>query len=58
MRAVKILAEHGWHEVDKTTGIHYNPTQSNQDKLVMFNDWELAELGRLLQRINDFQNTD
>lgn len=57
-RAVKKLAEHGWLEVDKTTGIHYNPTQLSQDKLVMFNEWELGELGRLLKRINDFQNAD
>ena len=55
-RAVQKLAEQGWVEVDQKTGIHYNPLQSNQDKLVMFNEWELAHLGRLLKRINDFQH--
>ena len=57
-RAVKKLAEKGWVKMDQKTGIHYNPTQSNQNKLVMFNEWELAQLGRLLKRVNDFQDTD
>ena len=57
-RAVKKLAEQCWLEVDQKTGIHYNPTQSNQDKLVMFNEWEIAQLGRLLKRVTDSQVTD
>ena len=57
-RAVSKLAERGWVEIDRKTGIHYNPTQLNQDKLVMFNEWELAQLGRLLKRVNDAQDTD
>ncbi len=57
-RAVQKLAEQGWVEMDHKTGIHYKPTQSNQDKLVIFNEWELAQLGRLLQRVTESQNTD
>ena len=57
-RAVKKLAEQGWLEMDQKTGINYNPTQSNQDKLVVFNEWEITQLGRLLKRINNFGNTD
>lgn len=57
-RAVKKLAEQGWFKIDYQTGIHYNPNQSNQDKLVVFNEWELAQVGRLLSRLNNAQNTD
>ena len=57
-RAIQKLAEQGWVEINHKTGIHYNPTQSNQDRLVIFNEWELAQLGRLLQRMTDSQNTD
>ena len=57
-RAVQKLAEQGWVERNHQTGIHYNPTRSNQEKLVVFNEWELAQLGRLLQRMTESQNTD
>ena len=57
-RAVQKLAEQGWVEINHKTGIHYNPTRSNQQKLVIFNEWEVAQLGRLLKRLNDFQDTD
>ena len=57
-RAVQKLAEQGWVEINHKTGIHYNPTQSNQQKLVIFNEWEVAQLGRLLKRLNDFQDPD
>ena len=57
-RAIQKLAEQGWVETSHKTGISYNPTQSNQDKLVIFNEWEVAQLGRLLQRLTDSQNTD
>jgi len=57
-RSVKKLAQQGWLVMDQATGIHYSPTQSNQDKLVMFNEWELDHLGRLLKRVNDFQESD
>ena len=57
-RAVKKLAEQGWFEVDKQSGIHYRPTQSNQEKLVMFNEWELSQFGRLLSRFNNALKVD
>ena len=57
-RSVKKLAEQGWFKVDYQTGIHYNPSQSNQDKLVVFNEWELAQVGRLIRRLNNAQNAD
>ena len=57
-RAVQKLAEQGWVEINHKTGIHYNPTQSNQQKLVIFNEWEVAQLGRLLKRLNNFQDPD
>ena len=57
-RTVKKMAEQGWFEVDQKTGIHYNPTQSNQDKLVMLNEWELIQFGRLLSRFNNALKAD
>ena len=54
-RSVKKLEEHGWLSIDGKTGINYEPLTSNQDKLLMFNEWEIAQLGRLLKRVNDFQ---
>ena len=54
-RGVKKLAEQRWLEIDQKTGIHYSPAQLNQDRLVMFNEWELAHLGRLLDRLNNFE---
>ena len=52
-RSVKRLAEQDWVVIDKTTGIHYQPSVSNQDKLLMLNEWELENLGRLLERLKD-----
>ena len=57
-RSTKKLEERGWLEIDKKTGIHYNPTKSNQEKLVMFNEWELAHFGRLLDRLNNFKKVN
>ncbi len=57
-RALKKLAEQGWLELKQKTGIHYNPKQSKQEQLVIFYEWEIAQLGRLLKRINDLGITD
>ena len=55
-RSVKKLEQQGWLSTERKTGIYYNPTPSNQDKLVLFNEWELSNLGRLLQRLNALTN--
>ena len=52
-RSVKRLAEQDWVVIDQKTGIHYQPTVSNQDKLLMLNEWELVNLGRLIERLKD-----
>ena len=52
-RSVKKLAEQGWVVIDQETGIHYQPSIANQDKLLMFNEWELAQVGRLIALLND-----
>ena len=52
-RSVKRLAEQDWVVIDQKTGIHYKPSVSNQDKLLMLNEWELAHLGRLIERLKD-----
>ena len=52
-RSVKRLAEQEWVVADQKTGIHYKPSVSNQDKLLMLNEWELVHLGRLIERLND-----
>ena len=52
-RSVKRLAESEWVVIDQKTGIHYRPSVSNQDKLLMLNEWELVHLGRLIERLND-----
>ena len=57
-RAAKKLAEQGWLNIDQKTGVHYNPSQSNQEKLVTFNEWEITHLGRLLKRMTYNQNTN
>ena len=57
-RSAKKLEQQGWLTIDQKTGINYNPTTSNQDKLLMLSEWELAQLGRLLKRVNDFRDTD
>ena len=51
-RSVKRLAEQEWVVIEQT-GIHYKPSVSNQDKLLLLNEWELAQLGRLIERLND-----
>ena len=57
-RGAKKLAEQGWLNIDQKTGVHYNPSQSNQEKLVTFNEWEITHLGRLLKRMTYSQNTN
>ena len=52
-RSVKKLAEQNWVVIDHKTGIHYQPSIANQDKLLMFNEWELAQVGRLIALLND-----
>jgi len=52
-RSVKKLAEQNWVVIDQKTGIHYQPSIANQDKLLMFNEWELAQVGRLIVLLND-----
>ena len=52
-RSVKRLAEQGWVVIDQKTGIHYKPSDSNQHKLLVLNDWEIVNLGRLIERLND-----
>ena len=56
-RSVKKLVEQGWVVVDQKNGISYNPSKINQDKLLMFNDWEVNHLGRLLRRLNEADNS-
>ena len=55
-RSVKKLVGQGWVEVDQKNGISYNPSETNQDKLLTLNDWEITHLGRLLKRLNDANN--
>ena len=57
-RSVKKLEEQGWLIIDQKTGISYNPSQINQDKLLNLNDWEITHFGRLLKRFNDASNPD
>ena len=52
-RSVKRMAEQEWVVIDQETGIHYQPSVPNQDKLLMLNEWELANLGRLMERLKD-----
>ena len=51
-RSVKRLAEQQWVAIDQKTGIHYQPSISNQDKLLMLNEWEIVNLGRLIDRLS------
>ena len=55
-RSAKKLEVQGWLSIDQKTGISYNPSQINQDKLVGFNEWEVTHLGRLLKRLNYASN--
>jgi len=52
-RSVKRLAEQEWVVIDQKTGVHYQPSVSNQDKLLMLNEWEIVTLGRLIDRLPD-----
>ena len=52
-RSVKRLAEQEWVVIDQKTGVHYQPSVSNQDKLLMLNEWEIVNLGRLIERLKD-----
>ena len=52
-RSVKKLAEQNWVVIDQKSGIHYQPSIANQDKLLMFNEWELAQVGRLIALLKD-----
>ena len=52
-RSVKKLAEQQWIVINQKTGIHYQPSIANQDKLLMLNEWELAHVGRLIALLND-----
>ena len=55
-RSVKKLEEQGWLCIDQKVGITYNPSQMNQDKLLVLNEWEVTHLGRLIKRLNDAGN--
>ena len=55
-RSVKKLEAQGWLSICQKTGISYNPSQINQDKLLGLNEWEINHLGRLLKRLNDASN--
>ena len=57
-RSVKKLEEQRWVVIDQKTGINYNPSKINQDKLVALNEWELTHFGRLLKRLNDADKQD
>ena len=57
-RLAKKLAEQEWIVINQKTGIHYQPSVSNQDKLLMLNEWELAHLGRLMARLSDDKKMD
>ena len=53
---MKKLEEQGWVAIEQKTGVSYNPSKINQDKLLVFNEWEVTHLGRLLKRLNDADN--
>ena len=57
-RSVKKLEANGWLSIDQQTGISYNPSQTNQDKLLLLNEWEVSHFGRLLKRLNDASNKE
>jgi hypothetical protein len=52
-RSVRRLAEQDWVVIDQKSGIHYKPSITNQDKLLMLNEWEIVNLGRLIERLKD-----
>ena len=55
-RSVKKLEEQEWLSINQEAGISYNPSQTNQDKLLILNEWEVTHLGRLIKRLNDADN--
>ena len=55
-RSVKKLEAQGWLSICQKTGISYNPSKINQDKLLSLNEWEVNHFGRLLKRLNDASN--
>ena len=55
-RSIKKLEEQGWLSINQKAGINYNPSQTNQDKLLILNEWEVTHLGRLIKRLNDADN--
>lgn len=57
-RSVKKLEANGWLSIDQQTGISYTPSQTNQDKLLLLNEWEITHFGRLLKRLNDANNKE
>ena len=52
-RTIKKLAEKQWVVINQKTGIHYQPSVSNQDKLLTLNEWEISHLGRLMERLKE-----
>ena len=56
-RSVKKLEAQGWLSICQKTGISYNPSQINQDKLLGLNEWEVNHLGRLLKLLNNASNS-
>ena len=57
-RPVRKLIEQEWVVFNQKTGIHYYPSIENQIKLVKLNEWEIVHLGRLLDRLNNFEKVD
>ena len=55
-RSIKKLEEQEWLSINQDAGISYNPSQTNQDKLLILNEWEVTHLGRLIKRLNDADN--
>ena len=52
-RTIKKLVEKEWVVINQQTGIHYQPSVSNQNKLLTLNDWEICHLGRLIERLKE-----
>ena len=52
-RSVRRLAEQDWVVIDQKSGIHYKPSITNQDNLLMLNEWEIVNLGRLIERLKN-----
>ena len=50
-RSVNKLAEQEWVVIDQKSGIDYQPSAANQEKLLKLNEWELIHLGRLFNTL-------